>query len=150
MTSFALGSAAPISRAVAAVPKRSFSGEITSVGTQIRLKSTRAGFASLRIPLTRTWYSLAGADLFAVAGIWRWSEEWGEVYSMVMVDGCPQMADAHDRMPVILRPDAYDAWMRAPADEALMVRTCDDELAIDRTDEPWYKPRRPARKDLLV
>ena len=70
---------------------------------------------------------------------------------MVMVDGCAQMADVHDRMPVILRPEAYDAWMRAPADEAFaMVRTCDDELAVNRTDEPCYKPLRPARKDLLV
>jgi putative SOS response-associated peptidase YedK len=92
--------------------------------------------------MTRTWYSLAGVDLFAVAGIWRPTDEWGDAYSMVMVDGCAQMSDVHDRMPVILRPEAYDTWMRAPADEALaMARTCDDGLAVDRTTELWFKPR---------
>jgi hypothetical protein len=58
--------------------------------------------------MTRTWYALHGADLFAVAGIWRSSDEWGDVYSMVMVDGCPQMSEVHDRMPVILRLEHYE------------------------------------------
>ena len=48
--------------------------------------------------MTRTWYSLAGEEVFAVAGLWRPTEEWGQAYSMVMVDGCAQMADVHDRM----------------------------------------------------
>jgi putative SOS response-associated peptidase YedK len=30
--------------------------------------------------MTKTWYSLQGVDLFAVAGIWRWSKEGGDVY----------------------------------------------------------------------
>jgi putative SOS response-associated peptidase YedK len=90
--------------------------------------------------MTRTWYSLHGADLFAVAGIWRWSEEWGDVYSMVMVDGCAQMSDVHDRMPVILRPESYEQWTQGTPAEALeLVRTCDDELVVDRTAEPWFK-----------
>jgi putative SOS response-associated peptidase YedK len=37
--------------------------------------------------MTRTWYSLADDDLFAVAGVWRPTAEWGHAYSMVMVDG---------------------------------------------------------------
>lgn len=52
--------------------------------------------------MTRTWYSLPGQDVFAVAGVWRQTDEWGEAYSMVMVDGCETMADVHDRMPTIL------------------------------------------------
>jgi putative SOS response-associated peptidase YedK len=90
--------------------------------------------------MTRTWYSLHGADLFAVAGIWRWSEEWGDVYSMVMVDGCAQMSDVHDRMPVILRAEQWDRWTLGTLDEALpLVQTCDDRLVVDRTTEPWFK-----------
>lgn len=92
--------------------------------------------------MTRTWYSLHGTDLFAVAGIWRQSDEWGDVYSMVMVDGCAQMADVHDRMPVILRPEQWDQWTRGTPEEALgLVRTCDDTLAVDRTAEHWFKAR---------
>jgi putative SOS response-associated peptidase YedK len=29
---------------------------------------------------------------------------------MIMVDGCPQMADVHDRMPVLLARDECDIW----------------------------------------
>lgn len=91
--------------------------------------------------MTRTWYSLNGVDLFAVAGIWRWSEEWGDVYSMVMVDGWAQMADVHDRMPVILKPDDWQLWTEGAADDALaLVQTCDDTLVVDRTSMPWVKP----------
>lgn len=90
--------------------------------------------------MTRTWYSLHGAELFAVGGIWRWSEEWGDVYSMVMVAGCAQMADVHDRMPVILRPHEWAQWTDGTPSEAMeLVQTCIDPLAIDRTTEPWFK-----------
>jgi putative SOS response-associated peptidase YedK len=92
--------------------------------------------------MTRTWYSLPGVEAFAVAGIWRPTDEWGDAYSMVMTDGCEQMADVHDRMPVILAPDRYDAWMRAPADEAMgLVRTYGGELAVDRTADLWFARR---------
>jgi putative SOS response-associated peptidase YedK len=36
--------------------------------------------------MTRTWISVPGHELFACAGIWRNSDEWGPVYSMVMTD----------------------------------------------------------------
>jgi putative SOS response-associated peptidase YedK len=101
--------------------------------------------------MTRTWYSLPGAELFAVGGIWRPTNEWGDAFSMVMVDGCPQMWEVHDRMPVLLTPDQYDPWMRAPADEALaMVRTCHDDLAVNRTTELWVKPRATGQQGLPV
>jgi putative SOS response-associated peptidase YedK len=101
--------------------------------------------------MTRTWYSLHGVDLFAVAGIWRWSEEWGDVYSMVMVDGCAQMADVHDRMPVILRPEHWALWTEgAPEDALALVQTCDDTLAVDRSTVPWFKSRSaPSSESLL-
>jgi putative SOS response-associated peptidase YedK len=101
--------------------------------------------------MTRTWYSLHGAELFAVAGIWRSSDEWGDVYSMVMVDGCQQMSDVHDRMPVILRPEQYVTWTDGSPDSALsLVRTCDDTLVVDRTTVPWVKPRTPEPPGALL
>jgi putative SOS response-associated peptidase YedK len=93
--------------------------------------------------MTKTWYSLPETELFAVAGIWRPTDEWGDAYSMVMVDGCEQMSDVHDRMPVILRPDLCDLWMGGTADEALtLARACDDALIVERTPELWSKPRK--------
>lgn len=92
--------------------------------------------------MTRTWYSLAGSDLFAVAGIWRPTQEWGDAYSMVMVDGCAQMAEVHDRMPVVLAKDDWKAWLESPPEAAFaLCRTCPDPLMVDRTIQPWFKPR---------
>ena len=59
---------------------------------------------------TRTWQSLPDAEAFAVAGIWRDSDEWGKCYSMVMTDAVGEAAKVHNRMPVILSADDFDLW----------------------------------------
>lgn len=100
--------------------------------------------------MTRTWYTLAGHDLFAVAGLWRPTAEWGDAYTMVMADACSQMVDVHDRMPVILTPDQWSGWLGGSEDEALaLARTCDLELAVERTDALWVTGARPAQKSLI-
>jgi len=92
--------------------------------------------------MTRTWYSLHGHDLFAVGGIWRPTDEWGDAYSMVMVDGCQQMSDVHDRMPVLLQPQHWSRWTDGTPDEAFeLVQTCLNPLVVDRSSEPWFKAR---------
>ncbi|MGO4167879.1 SOS response-associated peptidase [Novosphingobium sp. YAF33] len=88
--------------------------------------------------MTRTWYSLPDHELFAVAGIWRPTDEWGAAYSMVMVNGCEQMADVHDRMPTILRPETWAVWTDGTPDEAFaLCRTWNRPLVVDRTEELW-------------
>lgn len=88
--------------------------------------------------MTRTWYGLPGEDLFAAAGLWRPSAEWGHVYTLVMVDGHPQMAEVHDRMPLILSPAAQRYWLEGSPDEALaQCQTWEDDLTVDRTTERW-------------
>lgn len=95
---------------------------------------------------TRTWYQLAGHELFAVAGLWRPTAEWGHAYTMVMSDACSQMAEVHDRMPVILTREQWDLWQNGSADEALaLARTCDLELQVERTDERWAGAARPTQ-----
>ncbi|MFO6445526.1 SOS response-associated peptidase [Erythrobacter sp. NE805] len=91
--------------------------------------------------MTRTWLSLPGEDLFAVAGLWRPTPEWGAAYAMVMTDtaGCEAEA-VHDRMPVVLAPADYGRWLEGSPEEAFaLCRTWDGPLAIDRTREPWAK-----------
>ncbi|KHS41586.1 MULTISPECIES: SOS response-associated peptidase [Novosphingobium] len=88
--------------------------------------------------MTRTGYSLAGEEVFAVAGLWRPTEEWGAAYSMVMVDGCPQMGDVHDRMPVVLARENWEQWLAGtPAEAFALCQTCSSALAVDRTAERW-------------
>lgn len=89
---------------------------------------------------TRTWYSLAEASVFAVVGIWRSTQEWGDAYSMVMVDGSPQMAEVHDRMPAILKPDHWDTWLTGAAGEAIgLLKSWKGDLSIDRTIDRWTR-----------
>lgn len=99
---------------------------------------------------TRTWYRLAGHELFAVAGLWRPTAEWGAAYTMVMSDACSQMAEVHDRMPVIVTPDEWSRWQSGTVDEALaLVRTCELELQVERTEERWAAPQKGAQLSLI-
>ena len=87
---------------------------------------------------TRTWVTVPGEDVFTAAGIWRWSEEWGEVYSMVMTDASPAMQGLHERMPVIVAPPDRFSWTDGPAEQAIaLCRPWLGRLALDRTEQPW-------------
>lgn len=99
---------------------------------------------------TRTWLSLPEADLFACAGVWRDSDEFGMCYSMVMTDSAGSAAEeVHSRMPVLLRPGDYDRWVSASPEEAKSLCTAwTGELSIDRTDQPWVKGA-AVQRDLL-
>jgi putative SOS response-associated peptidase YedK len=103
--------------------------------------------------MTRTWYSLLDQEIFAVAGIWRATAEWGHAYSMVMVDGCEQMADVNDRMPTILKPEDHVRWMDGtPQEAATLLKVWDRQLTVERTTEAWFKSAEPAppRQGLLL
>ena len=88
--------------------------------------------------MTRSWYGLPGEVLFAVAGLWRQSAEWGAVYTMVMTESAPLMADVHDRMPVILRREDWPRWTEGSAKAAAaLCQTWADALSVDHTDLRW-------------
>lgn len=96
---------------------------------------------------------------FALAAIWEnWqrpgTDEWVRTFCVVTTAANELVADIHDRMPVILPPEAYDRWLSAiepdprdllvpfPAEpmikwpvSARVNRTADDEASIlDRVD----------------
>ncbi|MEP3420223.1 MAG: SOS response-associated peptidase family protein [Erythrobacter sp.] len=104
--------------------------------------------------MTRTWMSLPSdpadnvsdnlpndASLFACAGVWRDSDEFGTCFSMVMTDSAGSAAaDVHSRMPVILKADDYNGWLSGSAEDAkALCRPWLDELAIDHTNQPWVR-----------
>jgi putative SOS response-associated peptidase YedK len=91
--------------------------------------------------MTRTWLSLPDTPLFAAAGVWRQSEEWGACFSMVMTDSAGSAAqDVHSRMPVLLADKDYAAWVDgAPAEALALCRAWAGDIAIDRTSQPWVK-----------
>jgi len=89
---------------------------------------------------TRTWFSLPDEDLFAVAGIWRDTAEWGPAYSMVMTEACEHVAGVHDRMPAILPRGDWADWLDGPPDAAgLLCRPWELGMTVLRTEEPWVR-----------
>ena len=87
---------------------------------------------------TRSWLSRPDVGLFAVAGVWRDSEEWGECYSMVMTDAAGLAKEVHTRMPVLLAKDSWDQWTGGTPEEAFaLCRPWEGELVLDRTKVPW-------------
>ena len=52
---------------------------------------------------------------------------------------------------VLLRPDQYDQWLQGSPEEAFqLVRTCHDELKVDRTPELWSKSKKAPAQDQLI
>ncbi|MGZ8998025.1 MAG: SOS response-associated peptidase, partial [Allosphingosinicella sp.] len=93
---------------------------------------------------TRTWISITDQPIFAWAGMWKDSHEWGPVYSGLMTDCNEAVRPVHDRMPVLLHEEDYDRWLRGSLDDVTAFQTrCypDDRIAIERTGDPWLKRR---------
>ncbi|MGN8001547.1 SOS response-associated peptidase [Sphingomonas sp. 22176] len=90
----------------------------------------------------RTWFRVKDAPIFAWAGLWRDSAEWGPVYSGVMTDCNEAIRPVHDRMPVLLHRDDHDRWLHGSFDDILAFQArCfpDDLIVMKRTGEPWVK-----------
>jgi putative SOS response-associated peptidase YedK len=101
--------------------------------------------------MTRSWYSLPGGEPFAVAGLWRASAEWGEVYTLVMAQSSPQMAEVHDRMPVILAAEDWSRWTEGTPEQAFaLCRTWPSELIADHTAERWAGGDKALRQPGLI
>lgn len=92
--------------------------------------------------MTRTWFSVVDRPVFAWGGLWRDSAEWGPVYSGVMTDCNETIRPVHDRMPVLLHAEEYDRWLNGSFEDLIgFQERCfpDALIAIDRTNEPWFK-----------
>ena len=83
-------------------------------------KKTEDGKQPYRIVTTDT-------EIFSVAGLWeRWkSPEHEDIYSFTLITQEPNelMADIHNRMPAILRPDQERDWldMNIPSEDAIQM-----------------------------
>lgn len=87
---------------------------------------------------TRSWMSRPDAEVFAVAGVWRESNEWGRCYSMVMTDADGLAAEVHSRMPVLLADAETGVWTDGSPDDArALCQPWQGDLTLDRTGVPW-------------
>lgn len=93
---------------------------------------------------TRTWFSVKERPIFAWAGMWKDSDEWGAVYSGLMTDANEVVSVCHDRMPVLLHEDDHDAWLGGSLDEVRAFQSRvfpPDLLTVERTADPWIMRR---------
>jgi putative SOS response-associated peptidase YedK len=90
---------------------------------------------------TRTWFSLKGQPVFAWAGLWRDSPEWGKVYTGCMTNANEAIQPFHERMPVLLEPNQWQQWLTVDADQA--VRFADPvpaaRINVAPTQESWMR-----------
>lgn len=100
--------------------------------------------------MTETWLSLRDQPIFAWAGLWSISDEWGAVYTGVMTDNAPELAHIHDRSPVILDPADWDTWLHAPlADLYQFDRPFPaDRMVVEATANPWFRKKGGANPSL--
>ena len=64
---------------------------------------------------------------FGLAGLWEnWKDpgtgEWIRTFAILTTDANELVADIHDRMPVILRPDDFDRWLGVEPDPRDLLR----------------------------
>ncbi len=81
------------------------------------------------------WYFTArdGSPILTTAGLW---DEWKDRASGETVRSCTMIitepnkfvAEVHDRMPVLLRPDQFDAWLDGSAGKEILVPAAEDML----------------------
>ena len=84
----------------------------------------------------------SGGALFAFAGLW---EQWGNLQTCTVIttDANEKMAEVADRMPVIVSPAEYSAWLegdeiplRGCPDSAIDIRRVSRAVNNARTDVP--------------
>lgn len=93
---------------------------------------------------TRTWFSVKDEPIFAWAGLWRVSDEWGPVYSGAMTDANDAVRPVHGRMPVLLHRDEYEQWLHGSFEDLIAFQKRvfpADLMEIDRTNELWVKKK---------
>lgn len=96
--------------------------------------------------MTTTWLSVRDQPMFAWAGLWRDSEEWGPVFTGVMTSSAAELMEIHDRSPVILEPHQWDDWLEADIVDDRRFGALDrpfpaDRLVVNRTNTPWKDGR---------
>ena len=103
--------------------------------------------------MTRTWFSVRGEPIFAWAGLWRVSDEWGPVYSGVMTDANEAVAPVHDRMPVLLHREDYQQWLHGSFEDVLAFQKRvfpPDLIEMERTSDLWVKKKTPPAQETLA
>lgn len=91
--------------------------------------------------MTEAWLSIPEMPIFAWAGLWGTSLEWGDWCTGVMTDNAPELAHIHDRSPVILEPADWSTWLNAPLGDLYQFDRPfpAQRMMVEITDTPWVR-----------
>ena len=94
----------------------------------------------------RTWFTVRDQPIFAWAGMWKESLEWGPVYSGLMTDCNDAVRPVHNRMPVLLHEEEWDRWLGGGIEDVVAFQNrCfpDALIEVERTADPWVRRKTP-------
>ena len=94
-------------------------------------------------PIVFRWRKWDGSPHWEHDGVYLGSDEWGDCYTGVMTENAPELRHIHDRSPVLLDPQDWEAWLTAPfAALDMFDRPFPAErMVIEETNEPWARVR---------
>src|SRR5215211_3154578 len=92
---------------------------------------------------------------FGLAGLWEnWKDpttgEWVRTFAVLTTNANELVADIHDRMPVILRPEDYDRWLSDEPDPRDMLKPFPSELMTSWPVSTRVNTPKNDNPDLLV
>lgn len=102
-----------------------------------------------KVPKQPYWIAPSGGESAAFAGLYEFwrdrtkadddPDRWLVSTTIVTTDAAPYLAEIHDRMPLVLPADAWDAWL----DPAVDARGAADLLGLGgpHDDVPWSRAR---------
>lgn len=90
---------------------------------------------------TRSWFSVRDRPVVAWAGFCRNLPEGGPVYAGMTMEANAAIPPTNDRMPVLLDPEDYDAWLHGGVQDVIrfMYRPPFDaaRMRVQHTDDAW-------------
>jgi putative SOS response-associated peptidase YedK len=79
-------------------------------------------FTGAKAPKSKWRFTLAGAEWFCFAGLWRESAAGGDAFTILTTAPGPDVAPLHDRQVVILPNADWMAWLDLTRPEAELLR----------------------------
>lgn len=90
---------------------------------------------------TRTWFSVDDQPIAAWAGFCRNTPEFGPVYAGMTMTANAAVLPTNDRMPVLLAPGEYDAWLRGSIRDVIGFQFREpipsERVIVERTNGKW-------------
>lgn len=98
---------------------------------------------------TRAWFSLNRQPLMAWAGFCKNTPDFGPVFAGMTGEANEKIRPFNERMPVLLKPDEYERWLRGSIPDVIAIQFRDplpsEEFEILHTRDRWQSGTPPSK-----